>query len=71
METLKIPNSFQKQIQCVRKERWKRGNSKELELISLSNKNSELPREEKSYEKIICKEFFTLPQVFFIESIFE
>lgn len=44
---------------------------KELELISLNNKSSELARGEKSYERIICKEFFTLPQVSFVKNVFK
>lgn len=47
----------------------KEGNRKELEFISLNNRNSELARREKPFIRVICKEFITLPQVFFLESI--
>lgn len=56
-------------MQYLRTEREKEGNRKELEFISLNNRNSELARGEKPFRRVICKEFITLPQVFFLESI--
>lgn len=37
----------------------------------MNNKSSELARGEKSYKRIICKEFFTLPQVSFVKNVFK
>lgn len=65
----KFPIPFESKYNVLERRRGKK--IKELDLISLNNKNSELVRGAKSHKKIICKEFFTPPQVFFVKKVFE